>query len=105
MVWVVTRPSVSGGASKRWRQVTVAAGLLAPSAVVLGLFVLYPLGRAVHLGTQRCDIQGRNCVSNGWDQYWDVFRSLEFQRALWVTVRFALLTVPTGIALGVGPLP
>jgi ABC-type sugar transport system permease subunit len=70
--------------------------------VVLGVFVVYPFIRAVHLGSQRCDIQGRSCVSNGWDQYWDVFRSVEFQRALWVTVRFAVLTVPTGTVIGLG---
>lgn len=87
---------------RRWRQLPAAIALLAPSAVVLGMFVLYPLGRAVLLGAQRCDVQGRNCVTNGWDQYPDVFRSVEFQDALWVTVRFALVTVPLGLVLGVG---
>ena len=50
----------------------------------------------------RCDAQGDNCVSNGWDQYVDVARSNEFVDALWVTVKFALLTVPIGLVLGVG---
>jgi sn-glycerol 3-phosphate transport system permease protein len=79
----------------------MAALLLAPSLVVLGVFVLYPLGRAVWLGHQRCDATGSNCRSNGWDQYLDVFRSREFQQALGVTFRFALMTVPVGLALGV----
>lgn len=79
----------------------MAALLLAPSIVVLGAFVLYPLGRAVWLGHQRCDATGSNCRSNGWDQYLDVFRSREFQQALGVTFRFALMTVPVGLALGV----
>ena len=35
-------------------------------------------------------------------QYVDVFRSTEFQHALGVTVKFALLTVPVGLALGIG---
>lgn len=86
----------------RWRQAPAAAALLAPSAVVLVTFVLYPLGRAVVLGQQRCDALGRNCRSNGFDQYWDVFRSIEFQNALGVTIRFALMTVPLGLVLGVG---
>jgi ABC-type sugar transport system permease subunit len=76
--------------------------MLAPSAIVLGLFVLYPLGRAVWLGQQRCDNFGGNCRSNGFDQYVDLFRSSEFQNALAVTVKFALLTVPLGLVLGVG---
>ncbi len=87
--------------SRRWRDVPLAVAMLAPSLVVLGAFVLYPLGRAVWLGQQRCDPTGRVCRSNGWDQYVDVFRSVEFQQAIGVTFRFALMTVPIGLALGV----
>ena len=87
---------------RRWRETGLAAALLAPSLAVLGLFVLYPLGRSVWLGHQRCDATGGNCRSNGWDQYVDVFRSREFQQAFGVTFRFALMTVPLGLALGVG---
>jgi sn-glycerol 3-phosphate transport system permease protein len=76
--------------------------LLAPSMVVLAVFVVYPLIRAIVLGSQRCDIQGTDCHSNGWDQYVDVFRSVEFQHALWATFKLALITVPLGLALGVG---
>lgn len=87
--------------ARRWRQLPAALVLLTPSLVVLVTFVLYPLGKAVMLGSQRCDAQGRNCSSNGWDQYWDAFRSVEFQNALWVTAQFALITVPLGLVLGV----
>jgi ABC-type sugar transport system permease subunit len=76
--------------------------MLAPSLLVLVTFVLYPLGQAVWLGHQRCDSQGDNCRSNGWDQYVDAFRSTEFQNALLVTFKFALITVPLGLILGVG---
>jgi ABC-type sugar transport system permease subunit len=76
--------------------------MLAPSAVVLGVFVLYPLGRAVWLGQQRCDNFGNNCRSQGFGQYVDIFRSTEFQNALVVTAKFALITVPLGLILGVG---
>ena len=77
-------------------------GMLAPSGVVLALFVLYPLGRAVWLGQQRCDNFGNNCESQGFGQYVDIFRSTEFQNALVVTFKFALLSVPAGLILGVG---
>lgn len=80
----------------------MAVLMLGPSLVVLSAFVLYPLVRAVWLGQQRCDATGNNCVSNGWDQYIDVFRSNEFRNAFSVTVRFALMTVPVGLALGIG---
>ena len=76
--------------------------MLAPSAIILGIFVLYPLGRAAWLGQQRCNNFGGNCQSKGFGQYVDVFRSTEFQNALFVTFKFAVLTVPLGLALGVG---
>src|SRR5262245_41009201 len=85
----------------RWRDLPAAALLLAPSLIILSVFVLYPLGRAVWLGQQRCDAQGKNCRSNGWDQYIDVIRSNEFREAVVVTFRFALITVPIGLALGI----
>lgn len=76
--------------------------LLAPSLVILSVFVIYPLGRAVWLGQQRCDAQGKHCRSNGWDQYIDVIRSNEFRDAVVVTFKFAVITVPIGLGLGIG---
>ena len=76
--------------------------MLAPSLILLSVFVLYPLVRAVWLGQQRCDAQGNNCTSSGWSQYVDVIRSNEFRDAVVVTFKFALITVPIGLALGVG---
>ena len=75
--------------------------MLAPSLTILSIFVLYPLGRAVWLGHMRCDSRGRGCRSNGWDQYIDVVRSNEFREAVSVTFKFALITVPIGLALGI----
>ncbi len=76
--------------------------MLLPSAVILGAFILYPLGRAVVLGRQRCNATGTRCITTGWDQYSDVFRSTEFQHSLWVTAKFAMISVPLGLVLGVG---
>lgn len=87
---------------RRRNDAFIAFWMLLPSFVILFTFILYPLGKAVWLGQQRCDSQGKRCRSNGWDQYVDVFRSEEFQQALWVTVKFALITVPLGLALGIG---
>jgi sn-glycerol 3-phosphate transport system permease protein len=88
--------------AERWRDLPAAVLMLAPSLIVLAVFVLYPLGRAVWLGQQRCDAQGNNCRINGWDQYLDVIRSNEFREAVLVTFRFAFITVPVGLALGIG---
>ena len=86
---------------RRWRDSGLALVMLGPSIAILGLFVLYPLGRAIWLGHQRCDNTGGNCRSNGWDQYVDVFRSREFQQAMRTTLEFVVLTVPIGLVLGV----
>jgi len=94
---------VAGGASgRRWKELPAALGLLAPSGVILGLFVVYPLVKAVFQGKTRCSADGARCVDNGWDQYPDALRSTEFQQALWTTFKFALITVPIGLALGIG---
>ncbi|BAN04004.1 carbohydrate ABC transporter permease [Ilumatobacter coccineus] len=85
-----------------WRDLAIAIPMLLPSALILGTFILYPLGRAVWLGQQRCNTRGDVCRSNGFDQYLDLFRSTEFQNALVVTAKFALISVPLGLVLGVG---
>lgn len=77
-------------------------GMLAPSAIILAVFIVYPLVKAIMLGRQRCNNFGQNCTTTGWSQYVDVFQSSEFQKALLVTVKFALITVPLGLVLGVG---
>jgi sn-glycerol 3-phosphate transport system permease protein len=87
---------------RKWRDFPVALGMLAPSAVILGVFVIYPLIRAVQLGHMRCDATGKRCREGGWIQYVDVFRSNEFQHALANTARLAIMTVPIGLALGIG---
>ena len=88
--------------TERWRDLPAAIVMLAPSLILLSVFVLYPLVRAVWLGQQRCDAQGNNCTSSGWGQYIDVIRSNEFRDAVVVTSKFAVITVPIGLALGVG---
>lgn len=87
---------------RRWRDVPAAAALLAPSAALLGVFVVYPLVRAVILGHQKCNATGKICKEAGWGQYWRVVRGADFQNALGNTFSFAVMTVPLGLVLGVG---
>ncbi|MGA9277912.1 carbohydrate ABC transporter permease [Ilumatobacter sp.] len=91
-----------GQRSWTWKDLGIAVAMLAPSAFILGLFIVYPLGRAVWLGQQRCNAFGDVCTSNGFDQYYDIFISTQFQGALRATVILALITVPLGLILGVG---
>ena len=85
---------------RRWRDSGLALLLLGPSAIVLGMFVIYPIIEAIILGRQRCGVT--TCRTTGWGQYVDAFRSNEFQDALVVTAKYALITVPIGLVLGVG---
>ncbi len=75
--------------------------MLSPSAFILGIFIVYPLVRAVWLGQQRCNSFGTTCTSNGFDQYVDLFLSTEFQSALKATAILAVISVPLGLVLGV----
>jgi sn-glycerol 3-phosphate transport system permease protein len=76
--------------------------MLAPSLVLFGIFVFYPLVRTFYLGLHQNDFFGGNQVYVGFSQYVDVAKSEDFRHSLWITVQFVLLIVPLGLVLGVG---
>ncbi len=76
--------------------------MLAPSLILFGVFVFYPLGRTIYLGLHQNDFFGGNQVYVGFSQYTDVATSEDFRHSLWTTVQFVLLIVPLGLVLGVG---
>lgn len=80
----------------------LALGFLAPSLIVFSVFVFYPLGRTIWLGQYEEDPFGRHRVYVGLSRFWDVLSSDAFRSSLGVTLRFTLLTVPLGLALGLG---
>jgi ABC-type sugar transport system permease subunit len=86
----------------RLKDTGTALLLLAPSLVLFGLFVFYPLGRAAFLGLHQNDFFGGNRIYIGFQQYVDVFQSDAFRSSLGTTIRFTLLTVPAGLILGLG---
>ncbi len=75
---------------------------LAPSLILFGTFVFYPLVKSFYLGFYESDPFGRQGDFVGFDQYRSVLTSEDFRHALWVTFLFAVYTVPTGIVLGLG---
>jgi sn-glycerol 3-phosphate transport system permease protein len=82
------------------RETRLAAALVAPAVVILGVFVLYPLVRTAWLGFFVQDPFGRNSRWVGLDQYRDIAGSDSFLNSLGVTARFVALTVPTSLVLG-----
>ena len=85
----------------RWKERGLASLFLAPSLIVFGVFVFYPLVNNVILGFYRtAPFPGLPDNYVGFDQYKDVLSSSDFWNSLKTTVLFALMTVPVGIALG-----
>jgi sn-glycerol 3-phosphate transport system permease protein len=87
--------------SRRRREAGLAYLMLAPSFVVFAVFIFYPFFKNFYLGFYRTPpFPGIPKTYVGFDQYREVLTSSEFLHSLWTTVTFALMTVPTGIALG-----
>ncbi|CAN5527414.1 sugar ABC transporter permease [soil metagenome] len=99
----LARPEPAGaevvvGRKREW---PLALLLLAPSLALFGVFVFYPLVRTIQLGLYRSDPFGGTSYV-GLERYGDVLGSEDFRSSLGVTLRFTLLTVPAGLALGLG---
>lgn len=94
-----SKPGVQAGRTRPLHRL-LSLGLLAPSVIVLTLFVAYPFGRTIWLGFYETDPFGGNRRFVGGSQFAGTLTSDEFTSSLWVTFRFTLLTVPTGLILG-----
>lgn len=88
-------------ARRRRRDTLTALAMLSPALVLFAVFIFYPLGRTVYLGLHRQALFG-GLRYVGWSQYTDVLGSADFRHSMWVTLLFALFTVPAGLALGLG---
>lgn len=87
---------------RKLREALLGYALVLVPLVVFGTFIFYPLVKTAWLGLYRTP-PFPNLPSQyvGFDQYRDVLTSTDFLESLRVTVAFAVMTVPTGIALGV----
>ncbi|MBK6670780.1 MAG: sugar ABC transporter permease [Microthrixaceae bacterium] len=101
---MATRPSPGRASGRRARDSLLAASFLAPAFAVFAVFAYYPLYRLVYLSLYR---PNRNTFIGGSDEWIggsniiDSLTSSTFLRSLAVTAKFAVLTVPMGIILGV----
>jgi ABC-type sugar transport system permease subunit len=87
--------------NRRRREAGLGYLMLAPSLLVFSVFVFYPFLRNFYLGFFRTPpFPGLPQRYVGFDQYREVLTSSYFTNSMRVTVLFALLTVPTGIILG-----
>ena len=73
---------------------------LAPSLLVFGIFLFYPLLQSLYLSVHLTDPRGRIAAFVGLENFTNLLTSAVFWNSLKVTGLFTLLTVPTGIVLG-----
>ncbi len=88
--------------AQRLQETGYAFLLLAPSIILFSAFAFYPLAKTFYLGFFRSDPFGQHRWFVGLEQYFDVLRSGDFHNSLWVTFLYALITVPSGLVLGLG---
>jgi sn-glycerol 3-phosphate transport system permease protein len=88
---------------RRARETALALMLLLPALFIFGVFVFYPFFKNFELALYRtAPFPGLPDKYVGLDQVQDVLSSHDFWNSLWVTILFAVLTVPIGLALGLG---
>lgn len=96
-------PRSAGRRRRERREAALALALLAPSIVVFGVFVFYPLARTFRLGFYRTPpFPGLPERWVGFEQFSDVVASEAFRDSFRTTLAFGALTVPTGIVAGLG---
>ncbi|MFM7270585.1 MAG: carbohydrate ABC transporter permease [Actinomycetes bacterium] len=87
--------------NRRRREAGLGYLMIVPSLAIFSVFVFYPFFRNFYLGFFRTPpFPGLPQRFVGFDQYREILTSSYFTNSMRVTITFALLTVPTGIALG-----
>ncbi|AKG34205.1 carbohydrate ABC transporter permease [Paenibacillus durus] len=81
------------------RENMLAYAFLAPSLLLFGVFMFYPLLRSVYLSLYSTDPAGRVASFVGLQNFTALFSSGLFLDGIRVTALFALLTVPAGMLL------
>ncbi|WP_052487229.1 carbohydrate ABC transporter permease [Gordoniibacillus kamchatkensis] len=91
---------LESAAGARRKEHALAYLFLAPSLLIFGIFLFYPLLKSVYLSLHLTDPRGRVAEFVGLSNYKNLLGSTAFWNSLKVTALFTLLTVPAGIALG-----
>jgi sn-glycerol 3-phosphate transport system permease protein len=88
---------------RRWREAGLGYALLLPALFIFVTFIFYPFVKNFDLAMHQTPLfPGLPSKYVGLHQFGDVLGSQDFWNSLWTTVMFALLTVPIGLALGIG---
>jgi sn-glycerol 3-phosphate transport system permease protein len=88
---------------RKLREAGLGYVMLLPASVIFGIFIFFPFFKNFELALYKtAPFPGLPDVYVGLEQVGDVLGSQEFLDSLWTTVMFAILTVPIGLALGLG---
>lgn len=82
------------------REALLGYVLILPAFVVLVVFAYYPLYRLVHYSLYRPNRFGTGEVYIGPSNITKVLSSQEFLDGLWISIKYLVYTVPTGLAIG-----
>jgi sn-glycerol 3-phosphate transport system permease protein len=85
--------------SSMWLERLLAYSFLAPSLLLFGVFLFYPLVKSLYLSLYLTDPRGRVAQYVGLDNFTNLLTSELFYKSIQVTLLFILYTVPTGIIL------
>lgn len=87
------------GRSRRVREALLAYGMLAPLLAVFAVFAYYPFYRLIHFALYQQKLSGAEDFV-GTRGIMDVLGGTEFRSGVWITLKFMLYTVPTGLVIG-----
>lgn len=85
--------------TRHWHEYALAVMFLAPSILLFGIFLFYPLIKSVYLSVHSTTPRGDVAKFIGLRNFEKLFDSGHFLNSLWVTFEFMLFTVPTSIVL------
>lgn len=75
---------------------------LLPALALLGLFVVYPMLHLLWMSLHKWNILRGEARFVGAENYQAIFADASFWQALWNTLLFVALTVPTGVVISLG---
>jgi len=82
------------------RQLITALPFVAPSMVIFGAFVFYPLAKSVYLSFYKSNPFHTREIYVGLENYQEIFTSGDFRSTLLITGTFALYTVVPSLIIG-----
>jgi trehalose/maltose transport system permease protein len=83
------------------RQTRLGWLLLLPALAVVGFVAIYPLGKTIYQSFTDQEFLGLQPTKwVGFDNYRDLWHDTDFRHAVWVTIKFTLITVAFEFVLG-----